>query len=282
MPHFETSDGLTLYYSDEGQGIPILCLAGLTRNSSDFSYINGKLGEVRLLKMDYRGRGKSDWAKDFTTYNIPRESQDALELMDFLGIKKFAIIGTSRGGLCAITIGAMAPDRLLGVAFNDIGPDLNLEGLKVIMNYIGQNPPWQTMAQATEARHSVMAGFENVPQSRWREEVEKFYHQTEKGLVINYDPKLRDSVLAVPLDSAPDLWPFFKALSNLPLAVLRGENSDLLAADTFQKMRIALPQAIMATVKDRGHVPFLDEPESLETLQNWVTQLEQAPQNQGA
>ncbi|MGH1466464.1 MAG: alpha/beta fold hydrolase [Cognatishimia sp.] len=273
MPHFKTSDGLNLFYSDKGQGIPVLCLAGLTRNSSDFSYIDGKLDGIRLIKMDYRGRGRSDWAQDFSSYNIPRESQDALELMDFLGLEKFAIIGTSRGGLCAITMGAMTQNRLLGVAFNDIGPDLNLDGLKVIMDYIGRNPPWQTMAQATAERHSVMAGFANVPQSRWREEVDKFYHQTENGLIINYDPKLRDAILAVPLDSAPDLWPFFNALSDLPIAVLRGENSDLLTAETFQKMRITLPNAIMVTVKDRGHVPFLDEPESLETLRTWVAEL---------
>ncbi|MGR3837688.1 MAG: alpha/beta fold hydrolase, partial [Cognatishimia sp.] len=125
MANFETTDGLTLFYQDSGgSGLPMLCLSGLTRNSADFSYIDGQLPGVRLIKMDYRGRGKSDWAKDFTTYSILRETQDALELMDHLGIECFALLGTSRGGLIAMTMGAMAMQRLIGVGFNDIGPEL--------------------------------------------------------------------------------------------------------------------------------------------------------------
>ncbi|MDO6726581.1 alpha/beta hydrolase [Cognatishimia sp. 1_MG-2023] len=270
MPNFKTSDGLTLYYTDQGEGTPILCLSGLTRNSNDFSYIDGNLPGTRLIKMDYRGRGRSDWATDYTTYSIPRESMDALELMDHLQIDRFAILGSSRGGLCAMTIGVIAMHRLIGVAFNDIGPEIDPQGIDVIMNFIGRAPIWKTLNEAALARPNAMVGFENVPDSRWREECEKLFHQTPDGLMNTYDPKLRDAILEASLQDVPDLWPFFNAFTDIPVAVIRGENSDLLSQQTFEKMQKSLPNAIMTNVKDRGHIPFLDEHESLAALTQWV------------
>jgi pimeloyl-ACP methyl ester carboxylesterase len=273
MPNFKTSDGLTLHFRDDGEGVPVLCLSGLTRNSNDFGYITGKLPGVRLIRLDYRGRGRSDWAQDYRTYNVLRESQDAFELMDHLGIEAFAILGTSRGGLNAMTMGAVNMSRILGVAFNDIGPDLDAPGLKVIMDYIGRGPIWKTLEEATRARPNVMAGFANVPEDRWRNEVENLYHQTPDGLVINYDPKLRDAVIEASEIAPPDLWPFFSAFSHVPVALIRGANSDLLSAETFEKMQAALPEAVAVTVADRGHIPFLDEPESLDALNRWIEML---------
>lgn len=273
MPNFKTTDGLTLYFTDWGEGVPVLCLSGLSRNSSDFSYIDDHLQGVRLIKMDYRGRGRSDWAEDFTTYNIPRESMDALELMDHLGIEKFAVLGSSRGGLCAMTIGAFAKERLLGVAFNDIGPEIDPRGLQFINVYLGCPPTWKTLSEATEKRARAMTTFKNVPETRWREEVEKLYRQSENGLALTYDPKLRDAVMEAQKQEAPDLWPFFTAFSDIPVTVIRGEGSDILSAETFAKMAEAMPSAIMAEVKDRGHIPYLDEPESLAALREWITQL---------
>lgn len=274
MPNFETTDGLTLYYTDQGAGVPVLCLSGLSRNSSDFSYLDGHLEGVRLIKMDYRGRGRSDWAEDHTTYNIPRESMDALELMDHLGIDRFAVLGSSRGGLCAMTIGAMAKARLMGVAFNDIGPEIDPRGLAAIAEYLGRPPVWRTIAEASEKRAKAMIGFQNVPSARWREEAEKHYRQTADGLALNYDLKLRDAVLGARTEDVPDLWPFFTALSDLPVAVIRGEHSDILSSETCTKMAEAMPGAIIAEVKERGHIPFLDEPESLKALRTWVAQLQ--------
>ncbi|MGR3814417.1 MAG: alpha/beta fold hydrolase [Cognatishimia activa] len=274
MANFQTSDGVTIFYTDEGtEEVPVLCLSGLTRNSSDFSYIDGHLPGARLIKMDYRGRGKSDWVEDFTTYSVLREAQDAIELMDHLGLERFAILGTSRGGLIAMTLGAMCMDRLIGVAMNDIGPELDTAGLSAIMGYLGRPPVWKTYAEAAAVRSSVMAGFANVPDSRWREEVEKQHHQTPNGLINTYDPKLRDAVEAASLQAVPDLWPFFTAFAHLPVALIRGANSDLLSVTAFERMQKELPDALAVTVADRGHIPFLDEPEALDTLRAWIARL---------
>lgn len=273
MPHFLTSDGLTLHYLDEGSGPAVICLAGLTRNGTDFDYAMRFLSGARVIRPDYRGRGKSDWAADHTSYNIPREMTDTLELMDHLGLDRAAILGTSRGGLIAMSMAVAARDRLSGVCFNDIGPEIDMSGIEVIMTFLGRNPVWKTWAEAAQGLETAMAGFRNVPAERWREEAEKRYCQTPDGLIINYDPRLREAVEEMGKTAAPDLWPFFEALAGLPVALIRGANSDILSAAALEQMQRRMPGMIAATVPDRGHVPFLDEPEAAAVLQQWVGKL---------
>ncbi len=269
MPHFTTSDGLSLHYTDEGAGLPVICLAGLTRNGSDFDYVAPHLGDVRLIRLDYRGRGQSGWADDYLTYAIPIECRDCVELMNHLGLERAAILGTSRGGLIAMGLAATVKDRLIGVALNDIGPHLDPAGLEVIKNYIGRNPPQKTYAEAAAVRET-MPVFANVPEGRWLEEVRKQFRETEDGLVIRYDPKLRDAVLEAGAQPAPDLWPFFDAFEGLPLCAIRGANSDLLSAETLAEMQQRRPDMITAVVPDRAHIPFLDEPEAVAALHAWI------------
>lgn len=272
MPRFTTSDGVSLHYSDEGSGLPLLCLAGLTRDSRDFDFVAPHLTGVRLIRMDYRGRGQSDWA-DFASYQIPVEGRDAVELLDHLGIEKAAVLGTSRGGLIAMMLAATVKERLLGVALNDIGPEIAPEGLAVIKDYLGRTPTLKTHAEVAEARERMMTGFANVPKSRWLDEAERLFTQGEDGLTLTYDPKLRDAVLDSGAQPAPDLWPLFEALSGLPLMALRGANSDLLSTETFAEMKRRRPDMIAVEVPDRGHIPFLDEPESLNALERWLHML---------
>ena len=274
MPTFTAPDGLNLYYTDEGDGLPILCLSGLTRTTADFDYVSPHLADCRLIKTDYRGRGQSDWAKDHTSYTIPVETGDILALMDHLQLASAAILGTSRGGLVAMGMGVAAPDRVLGVAFNDIGPVIDMAGIEVIKSYIGLNPVWKTHEEAAEKLAAGLPGFANVPEGRWMEEVTKHYTKTDDGLKITYDPRLRDAILAAEQLVPPDLWPLFDALVGKPLAVIRGANSDLLSRETVAEMARRAPDLIVAEVPDRAHIPFLDEPEAVQALRSWVERLQ--------
>ena len=107
MPRFTASDGLKIAYEDSGSGLPILCLAGLTRDHHDFDELVREIGaEVRLIRMDYRGRGESDWDPNPLNYTPQVESRDAVELLDHLGIEQAGIIGTSRGGMNGMFLAA--------------------------------------------------------------------------------------------------------------------------------------------------------------------------------
>ena len=272
MPRFTAADGTGLHYTDEGDGLPLLALAGLTRNGTDFDYVAPHLRGVRLIRLDYRGRGRSDWAEP-ETYKVPVEAKDALALLDHLGLASAAILGTSRGGIIGMGLAAHAPDRVLGLALNDIGPIIAPEGLDVIRGYVGLNPKEKTHAEAVAMRAKLLKGFEGVPTERWQDEVRRHYRETSHGLEINYDPRLRDSVLADADSLAPDLWPTFEAIGDIPLALIRGANSDIISAETAEEMRRRRPDLVLAEVPNRGHVPFLDEPEALAALSSWLDRI---------
>ncbi|MFN5999213.1 MAG: alpha/beta fold hydrolase [Paracoccaceae bacterium] len=268
---FPAEDGAMLAYRDAGQGLPLLCLPGLTRSMADFDYLAPHLPPLRLIRMDYRGRGGSSWT-GATTYTIAQEARDALALLDHLGVAKAAILGTSRGGLIGMVLGATARDRVMGLCLNDVGPEINRDGLARISDYVGRNPAGRTQAGFAELL-SRSPGFANVPMSRWQDEARRLSVETPEGLRIPYDPALREAFLAA-FDGPPvDLWPLFDALQGLPLALIRGANSDLLTADCAQKMRLRRPDMDFADVPDRAHIPFLDEPPALDLIRRFLADL---------
>ncbi|MDA5095501.1 alpha/beta hydrolase [Aliiroseovarius sp. KMU-50] len=271
MQKFVAADGVKIAYRDEGEGLPVLALSGLTRNSNDFNFVAPHLKGVRLIRMDYRGRGHSDRAPH-STYTIPQEAQDALTLMDHLGLERAAILGTSRGGLIAMGLAATVKDRLIGVCLNDIGPDLDPLGLTYIMSYLGRRPSWRAFGSIVAMRKAAMeqAGFHNVPDARWEEEVSYLYEDLNGKWENRYDPALRTAVEEAGAQPMPDLWPFYDAFKGLPLALIHGANSDLLTDTTVSKMQSRNPDLRYAKVADRGHVPFLDEPEALAVIHSWL------------
>ncbi|PID35626.1 MAG: alpha/beta hydrolase [Rhodobacterales bacterium] len=272
MDFFTASDGARIAYRDEGAGLPVLALAGLTRNSDDFNFVAPHLDGVRLIRMDYRGRGESDFT-GAPTYTTQQEGADALALLDHLGVEAAALLGTSRGGLIGMGLAALAPERLLGLCLNDVGPVLDTSGLDVILSYLGLPPKEKSFAEAAQNRQQWFGarGFENVPLERWEAEARCLFKEGERRLTLRYDPALRDAVLAATQFEMPDLWPFFDAASAKPMAVIHGQNSDLLSAETVAEMQRRNPALIVGSVPGRAHVPFLDEPEALAAIRAWLT-----------
>lgn len=259
---FTADDGTPIAYADSGTGTPLLCLSGLTRTMGDFDYLIPHLPQLRLIRMDYRGRGASGHS-GAASYNVPRETRDAVLLLDHLGIDRAAVLGTSRGGLIGMFLAAVAKDRLLGLCLNDVGPVIEQEGLARIFDYLGRNPAAKTHTEMAGNLPTLMPGFANVPNGRWLAEARLHYNETPTGLRITYDPALREAFLAAFQGPPADLWPLFDACAGLPLGLLRGENSDLLSLATVQEMQTRRPDMLFACVPDRAHIPFLDEPESV-------------------
>lgn len=270
--HFTAADGARLAYRDEGTGLPLLCLPGLTRTMGDFEYLRLHLPPLRLIRMDYRGRGASDFT-GAASYTVPVEAADARALLDHLGIPKAAVLGTSRGGLIGLFLAATARDRLLGLCLNDVGPVIERAGLERIFDYVGRNPAARSHAELAAAMPRLAPGFAGVPHERWLAEARLHYRETPEGLRITYDPALRDAFLAAFQGPPADAWPLFEACAGLPLALIRGANSDLLSSETAAEMRRRRPDLIFAEVPGRAHIPFLDEAESLAAIRSFLERI---------
>lgn len=270
MKTFRAADGAGLAYRDDGRGLPLLALAGLTRDGRDFDYLARHLApDVRLIRLDSRGRGGSDWTGP-ATYAVGQEAADALALLDHLGLDRAAIIGSSRGGLLGMVIAATAKHRLLGLCLNDVGPILERDGLLRIGTYVGIEPAVPTLDEVADRMQAAMPGFDRVPPMRWQEETVRHYVQRDGGVGLTYDPALRiafDAAMAGPL---PELWPLFEACAGLPMALIRGSASDVLSRTTAEEMRRRRPDLLFAEVPLRGHIPFLDEPEAVAVVTAWL------------
>lgn len=268
MAYFTTTDGINIYFQDDGDGTPLLCLAGLTRSSRDFSFLKPHMIGQRMIAMDYRGRGLSDYDSNYSNYNIVREAQDVIELLDHLELPRATILGTSRGGLIAMALAASQPDRLSGVILNDVGPVVDPSGMARILDYVGKKPGAKTIEQAAQnLSDALRPQFPGVPPSVWRKQAEFQFRAAPEGLELRYDEDLRTALQEqVATGATPNLWPLFEALHGIPTGVIRGANSDILSSETLSEMQARHPDMISAEIPNRGHVPFLDEPQSLDII----------------
>jgi len=280
--YYLSQDGLRLCYRDyegpkdrDSDRTPVLCVPGLTRNSRDFDFIAGHIAATRrVLVADLRGRGRSAYDPDARNYAVPVETADMLRLLDTLGIARVVVLGTSRGGVIAMTMAAGSPGRLVGAILNDMGAKLEAKGLERIYSALGSLPSFAGWEEAAEAlKRANVALFPNVNDARWLEFAHALHREEAGRIVRDYDPKFPAAILEArgtnPRDAktgAADLWRWFGALAAIPALVLRGENSELLSAETVAAMSKAKPDLTAVTVKDRGHVPFLDEPEAVAAI----------------
>ena len=240
----------------------VLCLHGLTRNSRDFTALAEVLGRsYRVVAPDQRGRGLSAYA-DPSTYVLPIQIQDTLGLLDRLDIERCVVIGTSMGALMAVSMAALAPDRIAGVVLNDAGPVIDPAGLARIAGYVAESSDPETWAAATRRLQTVHGGsFPTYTDDEWERFARWTYVWGEAGLKLDYDPRLREAVAAT-AGTFPDLWPVFESLKHVPSLMLRGAVSDLLSADTAQEVSRRFGTRLV-TVPDRGHAPDLSEVEAM-------------------
>jgi len=270
---FWTNDGLRLHYRDYAGGSDgrpaVLCMPGLTRNVRDFASLAERLAPAwRVITVDFRGRGDSGYAKDPASYVPPVYAQDVQALIAELGLTGFVSFGTSLGGLVTLLMADAERDRIKGVVFNDVGPEVEAGGIARIRSYVGRSGNWPTWLHAAR---SLAANQRHVyPDYRiedWLKMAKRLYRLSNNGrIVIDYDARIAEPMRTAPEQPAPDLWPLLDPLKGVPALILRGELSDVLAPATVARMTAALPGAEAVTVPHVGHAPTLDEPEAVAAI----------------
>jgi pimeloyl-ACP methyl ester carboxylesterase len=265
--HFiRVPDGLSLHvreYGTDNPGIPVVCLPGLTRNLLDFEDLAVILSRPpsfrRVISISSRGRGLSDRDSDPSRYTIPVEAADVIEVLDQLAIGHAAFIGTSRGGLLLHVLAMTHLDRIERVVLNDIGPVLELEGLRQIQAYLGGQAPLRSFAEAaTLLRRVHGAEFPALADQDWAGMARALYRETEGVVTADYAPEIATQFRAADLSQPlAALWPQFDLLAKKPVLVVRGENSRLLTRDTVNEMKAHKPDLIAVEAKGQGHAPLL-------------------------
>lgn len=278
---WESADGLKLFYRDyapsAGGGVPVLCLPGLTRNSRDFNELAEHLaGHRRVICPDLRGRGHSQHDPEWRNYQPLTYVDDTWRLLDTLGLEHVVVIGTSLGGLMAMIMAAQQPQRVTGVVLNDVGPEIAPEGLARIRAYTGKLPAVRSWEDAVaQVRQIYGAALPGLDDARWLAYAHQGFRENAEGIPqLDYDPAIGRAIEEVS-GEPPDPWPLFRALT-MPTLALRGEFSDILAPATLERMQQEKPGLQAVIVANRGHVPLLDEPESLAAIDDFLASLDDA------
>jgi len=276
--YFWSQDGLRLHYraypGPAGITSPVvLCLPGLTRNVRDFDALARRLStRLPVWCLELRGRGESAFAKDPLTYVPLVYLRDIERLIEDAHPRKLLVIGTSLGGILGMLMAGTMHEHLAGVLLNDIGPEIEAEGLKRIRGYVGRGGPWPTwMHAARDLAESSAAIFPDWGIEQWLAHAKRLCRVQPSGrIALDYDPRIAEPFKLPGGEAGVDLWPAFQALAGLPVASLRGETSDILSARVQDAMARRLPGLETTVVPRVGHAPSLDEPESLAAIDGLI------------
>ncbi len=281
---FLSSDGLTLHLRDYDPGVaatdgrlPVICLAGLTRNARDFHALalilsRDPVAPRRVIALDYRGRGLSDRDENKTNYNLAVEARDVIEACAYLNIGRAAFIGTSRGGLILHLLAGMKPALVAAAVLNDVGPVIEAVGLIKIRDDLNNAQLPRDMEEAAvllKLRHG--ADFPALSDDDWADMAAAVYRDIDGQVVPDADPAIARQLLTIDFTQPlPDLWAQYERLAALPLMVVRGENSALLSEATLSAMAGRHPDLQIVRAPGQGHPPLLHLEPALQNIRTFL------------
>jgi pimeloyl-ACP methyl ester carboxylesterase len=283
---FVTShDGLKLHVGAYGTRpattVPVVCLPGLARTGADFDTLATALAgdptrPRHVVTMDYRGRGRSDYDRNPFNYNFANELADVLAVLTALDIAPAVFVGTSRGGILAMLLASARPTAIAGVVLNDIGPVIEVQGLARIKSYVGNMPEPKSFADGAEIlRRLFAAQFPKLSDDAWGAFSRRAFKEHRGRLLPTYDVRIAKTLQGIDLERPlQPLWVAFDALAHVPVMVVRGANSDVLAPATVAAMRARRGDLDAIEVPDQGHAPLLVEPETIGNISAFIARCE--------
>lgn len=279
------SDGLKLHFRDYGPlaatALPVICLPGFARTAADFHELALALSHDeakprRVLALDYRGRGLSEYDKNWKNYDIRIELDDLVQVLVASGIEQAVFVGTSRGGLLTMALAAARPAMIRGVVFNDVGPVIDARGLLRIRGYVGKLPTPRSFQEGAEILKRLSdQQFPILSEAEWEMMARRTWTDRDGALKPDYDVKLMKVLEELDLEAPlPVLWPYFDALKSVPMLAIRGANSDLLAEKTLEEMAERHPDCETYTAPGQGHAPLLGAKDMIRRITKLIARAE--------
>ena len=258
--------------------LPLICLHGLTRNSRDFEDFAPAAAASgrRVLALDARGRGHSDWDDQPERYTPNTYVKDVLALLDALGIPRAVFVGTSMGGIVTMALSQVRPGAIAAAVLNDVGPVVACEGIARIKGYAGGTSAisnWDDARAYVQLTNGI--AFPDNSPADWDRFARRVFREQQGAPKLDYDPRIAEQLhndrYKEPEERA---WQAFRDLAqSCPTLVVRGELSDLLSSDIAAQMKAAAPAMRLVEVPRVGHAPMLTEPEAAEAIANFLAEV---------
>jgi len=269
---FVQANGLRHHLIARGSpGTPVVMMIhGLAGQAHAFDAIATRLAaRFHVYCLDVRGRGESDWgpADGYHTQNYVADLEAVREA---LGLQKFALVGTSMGGIITMNYAPKYPERVTRAVINDIGPEIDPAGLARILQYVGQAPEmFQDMkAVIRYYREHYAPMVEHLEEAQIADFAKWNVRLSDSSLYVwKMDPAVRARAAVPPPELDP--WEAVKQI-RCPVLIIRGEKSDILSAEVARKMTEVMADARIVEVPGTGHAPVLIEKESVEALESFL------------
>lgn len=256
---------------------PVVCLPGLSRTVADFDVLAHALAHDaerprRVVALDYRGRGASEYDRNPQNYNVAVELADVIAAVTALEAIPAVYIGTSRGGILAMMLATARPTLIAGAILNDIGPVIEQKGLMRIKGYVGKLPEPRSFEEGGDIlRRLFSTQFPRLTMEDWRAAARQSWLEVNGRLIPTYDARLRETLTGVDLERPlPAMWDQFDALAGVPLMAIRGANSDILSRKTLQAMKSRRKDLEAIEIPDQGHPPMLAEADTIDRIAAFV------------
>ncbi len=260
-------DGLMFHYADwGGTGSDLVMLHGLSGHARTWDHTAAALSDrYHVLALDQRGHGDTDWAPQ---YGLRPMAQDLLGFLDALNLRDVTLMGLSMGGLVSFVFAAAHPERVARMVIMDIGPEIAPAGSANVANSLAAK---DTFRSEDEAFAQARADNPRPTDATLRHRVTHNLRPLPDGtLTFKYDKELRHNPRALFDHTREELWAAWRAL-NCPVLLVRGAESDVLAADTARRMLAENPNISFASIPDCGHSITLDSPDGLlEVVRPWL------------
>ena len=276
-------DGLRLHVREYGTrgapGLAVVCLPGITRTVADFAELAPALAagqRRRVIAIDSRGRGRSEYDSNPENYNFVVELGDIVSVLTALAIGPAIFLGSSRGGVLTMLLGAAHPTAIAGIVLHDIGPVVEPKGLARIKGYLGKLPQPRSFEEGADILRRVMSTqFPKLSAVQWLAAARRAWQMKDGALVPTYDVGLARTLASIDLERPiPPLWNEFDTLAAMPMLVIRGGNSDILSSETVAAMRARREQMEVIEVADQGHAPLLEGEDLLRGVIRFVEDCE--------
>jgi pimeloyl-ACP methyl ester carboxylesterase len=230
---------------------PIVVLHGGHQSAHSWDLVSLYLAQrYRVLALDQRGHGDSEWPRD-VEYSNNAMALDAEAFIGALGLQRPILMGHSMGGRNSLLLTRRDPSRLRALVVVDVGPEVSDRGREVIAGFVQANQEFDDL------EHFV-ANVRKYDPYRSREHIER---------TVKYNMLQRaDGKYVSKCDATPRRLGLVRAsgpLENitlddarafdLPTLLVRGADSRILTADAAERFRDALPQGTLVTVPNCGH-----------------------------
>ena len=246
----------------------LICVHGLTRNGRDFDDLALSLSDRwRVLCPDMVGSGNSDWLANATDYTYGQYQNDATALIARGGTPKVDWVGTSMGGLIGLLLAAQSNSPIRRLVLNDVGPFVPRAALERIRKCVCKEPIFPDLAAAEAYLRQVNVSFGRLTNAQWQRMARTMTRlRSDNGYELNYDPGVTLS-LQVEALADMEMWSVWEKV-RCPVLVLRGQVSDLLTAETAERMRTCGAQVV--EIPDCGHAPALMDPHQIGVIRDFL------------